>query len=116
VRGIINAVLVQDQCVGERADLEKTVPVRGAASQPADFESEHNADLAHADGGHQALEAGPIGVRAGLAQVGVDDHHLLRLPAECHRPLAQRVLAFGRLGVLQHLAECGLANIQVCLP
>ena len=115
LRGVINAVLVQDQGVGQSADLEKAVPVRGAAGQPADLETEHHADLAHADGGHQALEAGPIGVCTGLAQVGVDNHHLLRLPPECHRPLAQRVLAFGRLGVLQHLAERGLADIQVCL-
>ena len=85
------------------------------ARQPADFQSEHHADLAHADGGHQALEADPVGIGSGLAQVRIDDHHLLGLPSESDGPLTQRVLALGRFGVLEYLAQRRLADIEVYL-
>ena len=49
----------------------------------------------------------------GLALVAVDDHDLVGGPAQRHRPLPQGVLAVGGLGVVEHLAQRGLAHVQV---
>ena len=75
--GVIDAVFVQDQSVGQGADLEQPVPVRRVAGQAGDLQAEHHADLAHAHGGDQTLEAFPVAVRARLAQVAVDDDDLV---------------------------------------
>lgn len=69
VRRVVEAVLVEDQGIGQGADLEEAVPVRGAARQAGHLEPEHHADLAHADGGHEALEASPVRVGPGLTEV-----------------------------------------------
>ena len=112
VGGVVDAVLVEDQGVGEGAQLEQPVPVGVVAGEPGDFETEDDAGGAHADFGDEAAEALPVGGGAGPAEVGVDDDDLAGRPAEGERPLAERVLAAGALLVLDHLAEGGLAHIQ----
>jgi hypothetical protein len=84
----------------------------GPAGRPP---GEYHADLAHADRGHQLLEPQAIAIGAGLTQVAVDDHDTVQRPAKGNRPLAQRVLPLGALGVLEHLAQRARADIQVCL-
>src|SRR5436309_2079444 len=39
VTGIVDAVLVEDERVGERADLEEPMPVGGAPREPRDFQA-----------------------------------------------------------------------------
>jgi hypothetical protein len=115
--GVIQAVLVQDQRAGQRADLQQPVPVGVVARQPGDFQAQHDAGPAHADVGDQPLEAvAALGGGARASQVLVDHDHLLGRPAQRDRPLAQRVLAVGGGGVLDHLAQGGLAHIQVGGP
>jgi hypothetical protein len=70
VGGVIEAVLVADQRVGQRADLQQPVPVGVVARQPGDLQAEHDPRVAQADRGHQVLEALAVGRRrAGLALV-----------------------------------------------
>ncbi len=64
VAGVVEAVLIQDEGVGEGADLQQAVPVRGVARQAQDLEAEHHAHLAQSDGGDQALEALAVAVGA----------------------------------------------------
>ncbi len=111
----LQAILVADQRIAEGADLEQAVPVGRAARQAADLKAEHDPDLAQPDRRHQALEARAIGVRAGLTEIAVDHHDLLEGPAQGDGALAQGILALRALGVLQHLAQRALADIQVRL-
>ncbi len=54
---VIQTVLVQDQCLGQRADLQQPLPIGVVAGQPRHLQADDDARLAHADIGHQALEA-----------------------------------------------------------
>ena len=94
---VIEPVLVEDQRVGHRADLQEPVPVGVVAREPGDLEAEHDPGVSHPDLGHQPLESLAVcGRGAGLALVGVDHDDLLDLPAERDRPLPERVLALTR--------------------
>ena len=48
-----------------------------------------------------------------MSLVAVDDDDLLGRPAEGDGPLAQGVLAGGGLGVVEHLAQGGLAHVEI---
>ena len=64
----------------------------------------------------QCPEAFAVPVSAGLAEIRVDHDDLLDGPAERMGPRAQRVLAMGALGVLRHLAQCRLADVETGIP
>ncbi len=114
VARIIDTVLVEDQRVGQRADLQQPVPVAGVSGQARDLEAEHDADAAHADLAHQRLEALAVGARGGrLALVRVDHLDPFEGPAQRHGPLAQSILAPGALGILEDLPHRGLTDVQV---
>jgi hypothetical protein len=90
------------------------MPVGVVAGQAGDLEAQHDPGAAHADFGHQVLEPLPVGSRGPrMALVAVDDHDLFGRPAQGDRPLAQRVLTGGGLGVVDHLPQGRLAHIQV---
>ena len=112
VTGTVDAVLVEDQGVGQGAQFQQPMPVGAVARQPGDFEAEHDAGAPHAHLGDETLEPFPVGRGAGLAEIGVDDHDAVGWPAEGDRPLAERILAAGALGVFEHLAQGGLAHIE----
>ena len=59
--GVVEAVLVQDQRLAERADLEQPMPISVVASQARDLEPEHDPRPADPDLGDQPLEALPVG-------------------------------------------------------
>src|SRR5690606_39263870 len=62
---------------------------------------------------HQGLEAvAVLGVRAGHAQVAVDRADALDRPTQGDCALAQRVLTLGALGLLEHLTQRGLPDIE----
>ena len=56
MRGIVDAVFVEDECVGERTDLEQPVPVSRVACQSRHLESQHDAGASHADLGDEFLK------------------------------------------------------------
>ncbi|MGB5726497.1 MAG: hypothetical protein WBM52_04720, partial [Thiogranum sp.] len=49
----------------------------------------------------------------GTAQVAVDGVDTLDRPAQGHGPLSQCVLPLGALGILHHLAQRRLANVEI---
>ena len=61
VARIVEPVLVEDEGLGQGADLEQAMPLRGVAGQPRHLQAKHDAHLAHADRRHQLLEAFPVG-------------------------------------------------------
>ena len=83
VSWIVNAILIQDQGVGERADLKQTMPVHRVSRQARHLKAEHDACTAEADFGDQTLKTFPISGRSsGLSQIRIDDDDLILLPAE----------------------------------
>jgi hypothetical protein len=114
VRRVVHAVLVENQRARQCADLEQTMPVGRVARESRYLEAHHDPGTAHADLGDQALETLAIdGRRAGLTEVGVDHDDSLEWPTERDRALPQVVLPLGALLILEHLAQCRLADIQV---
>jgi hypothetical protein len=102
---VVDAVLVEDERVSEGADLEQAVPVPRAPGKTRDLETEHHADLSHADGRDEALKTFAIAAGAREPEIAVDDDDLLEWPAKSEGPILQRILALGALGILEHLAQ-----------
>jgi hypothetical protein len=110
VSRVVHPVLIEDQRVGDGADLEQPMPVRRIARQARDFQPEHDPGVPDTDLGHQALEALAICRRSpGLSEVRVNHDDPLLRPSQGDCPLAQTVLALGALGVRDGRAE-------PCLP
>ena len=69
--------------------------------------------MTHCHLGDQMLEAvASAALRTGEAQIAIDDVDALDWPAQRHRTITQRVLTLGALGVLEHLAQRGLAHVE----
>ena len=111
--GIVDAVGIADQGVEERAHLQQLMPIPARARQARDLDAEHQADMAKANLGHQALEAGPVESRGGgTAEIVIDDHDLLGSPAELAGAIGQGILQAGRFPVVLDLTQGGLADID----
>ena len=90
------------------------MPVGVVAGEARALEAEHDAGLVERHVGHQALEALTVGGRrAGVALVDVDHDDVIARPPEGDGPTAQVVLASGGLGVVGHLVEGRLADVEV---
>ena len=111
---IVEAVLVQNQSVRQRANLQQTMPVRAVARQARDLQAHHDPCFAQANIGDQTLKAFALaGGGAGLALIMIDHYDSIFRPTQRHRALAQGVLSLGALGIFKHLAQGGLANIEI---
>lgn len=85
----VHALLVDQHDIRERAELQQAVPVGRGPGQPRDFEAEDgpHPGMRHVLG--QPLEPEPpLGARAALPQIFVDDRHTLSRPPQDHRPVA----------------------------
>ena len=80
---VIDAVVVDDQGVGQAGQLQQAGQVRVGAGKPGDLQPEHRPDLAQAHPGDQVLEPVPVaGAAPGQAQVGVDHLDVAGGPAQ----------------------------------
>ncbi len=83
VRRIIQPVLIQDERIGQSAQLEQAMPVGGVARQARYFKAEHDPDSTETDFGHEALEALAVSATgAGLSEVAVDHNDPIERPTE----------------------------------
>jgi hypothetical protein len=111
--GVVEAVFVDDQGLGQGTDLQQTIPVAGGAGEAGGFQAEDGAGLAQAHRGDQALEAIATGDRGpGAPLIPVDDGDVLLGPAEITGALDQVILASGAGGVVAHLGQRGLTDID----
>jgi hypothetical protein len=117
VTRIVNAVLIEDERLGQRADFEKPVPVAGIPRQPGHLQAHHEADPAQPDLGDQPLEATALrGRGAGQPEILIDHHDLLRRPAERLGAALEVVLARGALAMILHRLERGLPHVEIREP
>ena len=61
VRRIVQAIFIEDERVGERAQLKQPMPIGGVARQARDFQTQDDAGATQTDFGHQTLEAFAVG-------------------------------------------------------
>src|SRR5882724_6674842 len=114
VAGVVDSVLIQNERVGEGADFQEPVPVGGIACQARNFQAEHDAGLPQTYLRHQLLKSFAVrGFRGGVAEIGVDDRDPFDWPAQGYGTLAKIILSYRALGVLKHLAQSGLPDIQI---
>ena len=114
VRRIVNAILVEDQRVGQGADLEQAMPVGVVPGEPRDLEPHHDARAAESDIRHEPPK--PLPPRRGCARlslVGIDHDHLIVGPAERRSARPKRILPLRALDVLDHLLHRRLSDVQV---
>ena len=110
---IIEAVLIEQQRVGQRTELQELVPIAGVASEAGHLETEDYAGMTEADLSHKAAEPLAVGGRSRAPEVIVYDDHLVLGPAEGCGAIAQRVLPPRALCVFGDLLERRLADIEV---
>ena len=105
MRRIIEAILIEDQRVGKRTDLQKPVPVGTVTSEARNFQPHDDPRLAQSDFGNEPLKAFPFaGGLAALPLIVVDDNDAIFRPAQRYGPATQSVLALGALGIFENLA------------
>ena len=101
---VIDAVIVDDQGVGQAGQLQQAGQIGVGASQPGYLQPEHRSDLAQTHPGDQRLEPVSMGGAAtGQPQIGIDDLDVGTRPAQSGCLRGQVVLAHRRLGVLADL-------------
>src|SRR4029077_11826383 len=102
--GIINAVLVDDEGVGQATDFNEAIPVAAAPGPSGGFQAEDGAGAAQADLGHHVLETiATEGGGPGESLVLVDDLDALFGPSQLFGVLRQVILASGAGGMIAHL-------------
>ena len=110
---IIDAILVDDERIGQATDLDETIPVAAGTSQARGFQAEDGADTAEPDLGHQVLEAvASEGGGPGVALVLVDDVDAFLGPSELLGAASQVVLAGGAGDVVADLHGGRLPDID----
>ena len=62
---IIETVLIEDQCMGQSADLREAMPVGAVTCQPGDLQPHNQSRLAQAHLSDQPLKAFAVGGRSG---------------------------------------------------
>ena len=116
VRRIVDTIFIKDQRVGQRADLQASVPVHRVPGQSRYFQAEHDAGPHQADLGYQPLESFAIGGGgARLPQIRIDDDDPVQRPSQRDGLLSKRILPLRALGVLQHLTQSGLPDIKISI-
>lgn len=73
IGGVVQAVFVKDQRIGERADFQQAVPIAGVTRQTRHLKPQYNSRLAHPHITYQTLKPFAVGGRAGLTEIGIDD-------------------------------------------
>ena len=107
----IDGLLIDEQCINDTAHLDKLLPIAAVACKARDLSSCHRTDLAEANFGDHAFEAGTRGsARCRTAKVLIDDFDLR--PAKLHEAVTHGVLQYLALAVVLNLMSGGLADIE----
>src|SRR5215472_12841411 len=114
VARIVESVLIQNEGVGEGADFQEPMPVRGVACQSRYFQAEHDPGFFETHFHDQLLKSFAIRRRrGGLTKVTVDYDDAINRPAQRYCTLAKIILSFRAFCVLNYLTQRGLPYIQI---
>src|SRR5262249_10762034 len=107
--------LVDDQGVGEGADLDETIPITARSCQAGGFQAQDRSGPAETDLGDEVLKAvasGQGGPRMPL--ILIDDLDPLLGPSQVTRTPGQIILPGSAGGVFAYLNHGGLADVDLC--
>ena len=111
---IVESVFIKDERVSQSANLQKAMPIGAVASQAGHLQPHHDARFAQAHLGNQTLKALAINGRsARLALVMINDDNPFLRPTQGQSALAQPILPLRALRVFEHLAQRGLADVEI---
>src|SRR5262249_16763949 len=112
-RRVVNALLIADETMPVATEVEELVPVGAVAGQAGDILGEGDGGVAGGDlgcGGVKGRARG--GGAAGEPQVSVDDVNASGVPAAGAGALAQGILEFKTLDMVDNLVRAGLADVD----
>jgi hypothetical protein len=110
---VIDAVLIGQEGVENRAPLQKTIPVGVGPGQSTDLEAKDDSDVIEVHLGQEPLEAqSAVGGGAGFSLIVGDDDHPVGLPAPGDGKVTKAGLDFSRLFIVHYLIRTGLADIN----
>ena len=110
---VVDAVLVGQQGVENRAPLQKMIPVGVGPGQSTDLEAKDDSDVIEVHLGQEPLEAqSAVGGGAGFSLIVGDDDHPVGWPAPGDGEVAEAGLDFSRLFIVHYLIRTGLADID----
>ncbi|QLB66100.1 hypothetical protein A9O66_27890 [Paraburkholderia caribensis] len=82
------------------------MPVCVIARKTRYFQSQHDAGVTIGDLGDKVLKAiSPLGAGTGHTEIVIDDVNTFDRPSERNGTIAQRILPFRTLGILEYLAK-----------
>ena len=110
---VVDAVLVGQEGVEDRAPLQEMVPVGIGAGQSADLEAKDDPDVIEVHLGHDPLKtSASLGGGGRLGLIVVDDDDPRGRPAPGDREVAEAALNFSRLFIVDYLILARLADID----
>src|SRR5256885_2087326 len=113
---VVDTVFIEDQRVGQRADLKQSVPIRVVAGESRDLQPHHDPCASQPHVSYELAKAFPASRRgARLTLVGVDHDDALVSPAQSGRTSTQSILALGALDVLEHLLHRRLTDVEISI-
>jgi hypothetical protein len=111
--GIIDAFFVDNQGICQDTDLDETIPVAARASQAGGLQAQHGASTSETNLRNERLKTVSVSGRgAGLTLILVNDEDPLTWPTQIKCALDQIVLTGGAGGVLEHLSQARLTNVN----
>jgi len=117
VSRIVEAILVEDQRIGQCADLDQAMPVAAVSSESRYLKTHHDASLPETYFGNETLEAFAVGCRSTRSsKVRVDHVDLLHWPAKRDSAMKQVILSPRALSVLEDLAQRRLPHVKKRVP
>ena len=112
-RGVIQAIAVGEQGIGDGTHVEQAIPIRIAPRQARDLQPKQNPYSSHGDFSIQVIESGTFDKHlARDTEIIVDGGHLMLGPPQRNRFVDERVLTCCRLAIVLHLGRMGLTNID----
>ena len=110
---IVDAVLVGQEGVEDRAPFQEMIPVGIGPGQPANLETKEDADVIQIHLGHDPSKVVPaLGTGAASTLIAGDDDYPVWGPSPGDGEIAQLGLDLSRLFVEQDLMSAGLAHIN----
>src|SRR6516162_970482 len=111
--GMIQAIIISEQGIGNGTHIEKAIPIRITPCQAGDLQPKKNSHSSHSNFHIQVIKSGTFDERfARNTEVFIDGAHLIPVPAERNRFLDECVLPRGRLRMVLHLGRMRLTNVD----
>ena len=90
------------------------MPIGRVARQARHFQPQDDSGASDADLSNQSLKALAVGGRSSrLTQIAVNHDDPIFGPAQRDGPLPQSILALGAFAIVEHLAQRGLADVEI---